>query len=128
FYTTHNGGDFIYGAWFFPEDSFNVSISRFSYIEIMAFLPIPVGDTKSGNIESRKDLIALNYENYEDFMLFHIPFALDVVDNPFWIDIQTGEIKYTNHEVCLNPDKEAITVASSFKNFCKRIRNRDMNF
>ena len=42
--------------------------------------------------------------------------------NPFWIDIQTGEIKYTDYEVCLNPDEDAIVVASSFKDFCKCIR------
>jgi len=26
---------------------------------------------------------------FEDFILFHIPFATDVTGNPFWIDIQS---------------------------------------
>ena len=126
FYTAHNGGSFVYGAWFYPEDCYNVSIGSDSYITMDFFLSIPIDDIKKVDIESWKDVIAQKQENYEDFMLFHIPFALDVVENTFWIDIQTGEIKFTDFEVCLNPDEDAITVASSFKNFCKCIRRRDM--
>ena len=122
FYVTHNGGEFIHGACFFPEGCYNVSIGSDPFIHMGVFLEIPVNDSKEGDIESLKDLTAFYYEEYEDFMLFHIPFALDVVENPFWIDIQTGEIKYTDYEVCLNPDEDAITVASSFKNFCKHIK------
>lgn len=122
FYHVHNGGDFIDGARFYPEDCYKVSLGKASYIAVSVFLSISLNDVQGGNIESTKDMILLAHENYEDFMLFHIPFALDAVSNPFWIDIQTGEIKYTDYEVCLNPDEDAIVVASSFKDFCKCIR------
>jgi len=127
FYTAHNGGFFVYGAWFFPEECYNVSIKDEPYISMDSFLIIPVGDANEGfDIERFMDLVTIDYKNYEDFMLFHIPFALDVVSNPFWIDIQTGEIKYTDFEECLNPDEDAVIVASSFKNFCKRIRKNQL--
>lgn len=128
FYLAHNGGEFIQGARFYPEECYTDSINGNSYIQMDLFLTIPVnGEEEQINIEKWKDIIDLTNKNYEDFLLFHIPFAIDVVQNTFWIDIQTGEIKYTDDEVCLNPDKDAITVASSFKNFCKRIKKFDIN-
>ena len=124
FYTVHNGGDFIKGAWFFPESCYNSSMFENSYILLALFLPIRVDDEMRGlNIDVMNDLIVEKYKGFEDFILFHIPFALDVVDNPFWIDIQTGEIKYLDFQVSTNPD-DVITVASSFKEFCKCIRKR----
>ena len=124
FYTAHNGGYFMDRACFFPEDCYKVSVCGNPYISVDCFLEIPVDDMDDDgiNIERLKDLIEFDWEGYEDFMLFHIPFALDIVQNPFWIDIQTGEIKYTDLEECPNPDEDAITVASSFKDFCKRIK------
>lgn len=127
FYTAHNGGAFLRGAWFFPEECYNISIKGESYISMDRFLIIPVGDANEKfNIDRFMDLITFGHKSYEDFMLFHIPFALDIVSNPFWIDIQTGEIKYTDYEVCLNPDEDAVIVASSFKNFCKCIKKNQL--
>lgn len=124
FYTIHNGGDFIEGAWFFPELYYDSSMVEYPYITLALFLQIRVDDEKKGlNTDVMNDLIVEKYKEFEDFVLFHIPFALDVVDNPFWIDIQTGEIKYINFEVSINPD-DVITVASSFREFCKHIRKR----
>lgn len=131
FYTAHNGGDFIDGAWFFPEDGYNVSAIGKSYITLSLFLEIYVengsadGRFRALNQDVMKYLIEEKYEGFEDFILFHIPFALDQTENPFWIDIQTGEIRYTDFEVSTNPD-EAVTVASSFKSFCERIRKRNI--
>lgn len=132
FYTVHNGLDFTYGAWFFPEDCYNVPMNGDPYITLYIFLPIPVDseNTDDDNIETArlntdvmKDLIVERYDSFEDFTLFHIPFALDVINNPFWIDIQSGEIKYIDFEESVNPD-DVITVASSFKEFCKHIKKR----
>lgn len=126
FYTAHNGGTFIYGAWFTPEECFSVLKNGDLYITLEIFLHIPVGDERKGvNIEVMKDRIAERYPDFEDFVLFHIPFAVDVRNNPFWIDIQTGEIKYIDFQESQNPD-DAITVAYSFKDFCKHIRKRDI--
>lgn len=95
-----------------------------SYITLAMFLEIRVDDEKRGlNIDVMQDLIGEKYKSFEDFILFHIPFALDVINNPFWIDIQTGEIKYIDFQVSTNPN-DVVTVASSFKDFCMRIRKR----
>ena len=130
FYTVHNGMDFIMGVWFIPESCYDVSVFANvfcdeKYIDVSFFLPIRVDDKDTGgfNIDVMRYLIEEKYENFEDFVLFHIPFACDVTDNPFWIDIQTGEIKYIDFEVSSDPD-DVITVASSFKEFCKCIRKR----
>lgn len=37
FYTAHNGGDFIYGACFFPEDCYNVMTDDEPYITMGVF-------------------------------------------------------------------------------------------
>lgn len=124
FYTIHNGGDFIDGAWFYPQtgDAFDKS-----FITLAMFLKIPVGDQekepKGLNIDSVSDIVVEKYNRFDDFVLFHIPFALDVTDNPFWIDTQTGEIKYIDFQMSTNP-KDVITVASSFREFCQHIKRR----
>lgn len=122
FYSIHNGLVFIRGARFFPESCYNFSRCGDPDIGVTLFLPIRVNDEAEGlNIDLMRYRIEEKYESFEDFVLFHIPFALDVIDNPFWIDIQTGEIKYIDFEESTNPD-DVITVASSFKEFCKCIR------
>jgi hypothetical protein len=98
FYITHNGGDFVNGAWFFPESCYSSSIYGKSYITLAMFLGIRVDDQERG----------LN---------------IDVINNPFWIDIQTGEIKYIDFQVSTNPN-DVVTVASSFKDFCMQIKKR----
>ena len=124
FYTIHNGGDFIDGAWFFPESCYNSSVFGKPCITLATFLKIRVDDQKRGlNIDVMNDIITEKYKKFDDFVLFHFPFALDVIDNPFWIDIQTGEIKYIDFQVSTNPN-DVVIVASSFKNFCKYIRKR----
>jgi len=124
FYVAHNGGSFIYDAWFYPENCNNVSKIGDSFITLGLFLKIPTDrddlDYIGVSMENIKDRILENYDDFEDFVLFHIPFATDVTGNPFWIDIQSGDIKYTDFQESTNPD-DAITVSFSFGNFCKRI-------
>ena len=121
FYTIHNGIDFIEGAWFVPESCYNSSILGTSYITLALFLRIPMDEKRVLNIYTMRYLIEEKYESFEDFVLFHIPFAVDGKYDPFWIDIQTGEIKYIDFEENTDPD-DVITVASSFKEFCKQIK------
>ena len=126
FYTIHNGLDFIHGARFFPESCYDISMYWNQYIGVTLFLPMRVNDEGKGlNIDTMRYMIEEKYDSFEDFVLFHIPFAVDVTDNPFWIDIQTGEIKYIDFEESTDPD-DVITVAPSFKEFCKRIRGRSV--
>lgn len=61
-----------------------------------------------------KDIIDEKYVAFEDFVLFHILFAVDVRGNPFWLDIQSGEIEYIDLEESQKPD-DAITVSFCFK-------------
>lgn len=128
FYMAHNGGTFIYGARFIPEDCYNFSKDNQEYIVLDYFLGMPVGESDGLNIEVMKDRVSEKHPAFEDFVLFHIPFAVDVTNNPFWIDIQTGEIKYIDFEESQNPFKmnqnpdDVITVAFCFKDFCKCIR------
>ena len=99
FYTIHNGLDFIRGARFFPESCYDISMYWTQYIGVALFLPIRVNDEGKGlNIDTMRYIIEEKYESFEDFVLFHIPFALDVADNPFWIDIQTQTVSI--YEVC----------------------------
>jgi len=128
FYVAHNGVEFPYGAWFIPEDCYKVS-GDYEYITLDFFFNIPkendVPDPLDANMESIKDSVLMKYGDFEDFVLFHIPFAMDVASNIFWIDIQSGEIKYTDFRESINPE-DVITVAFSFKDFCKRITsNKD---
>lgn len=123
FYTIHNGADFIWGAGFFPKSCYMSPMFRNSCVEMLVFLPIRVGDEEmeGSTIDTVRYRVEEKYESFEDFVLFHIPFALDMIDNPFWIDIETGEIKYIDFEKSTDPD-DVITVASSFKEFCKQIK------
>lgn len=125
FYMIHNGGDFVEGAWFFPEPFYKTPMFGKSYITLAMFLGIRVGEKGGLDMDVMTDIVAEKYKDFEDFVLFHIPFALDVTHNPFWIDVQTGEIKYIDFQVSTNPD-DVITVASSFREFCKCIRKRRM--
>lgn len=55
-------------------------------------------------------------EEFENFLLFHIPFA----NNDFWIDIQTSETKYIDYEESYDPDDDAIFVNDEeMKTLCK---------
>lgn len=118
FYSAHNGMEFALSAWFFPEEYYSVSIGLGSnpYVEIEGFYPISY-------IDKERDIITINRGYDEDFLLFHIPFAWDVRGNPFWIDIQSGEIKYTDFDTYFAP--EAVTVAFSFESFCRCIRKNE---
>jgi len=132
FYLTHNGGSFMYGAWFNPDDYYNIPQS-YQCLTLMSFIPIPIDNDSEDepfrglDTEYEKDLIVEKFSNFEDFVLFHIPFALDAAGSPFWIDIQSGEIKFTDFQERFSADPDdAITVAFSFGEFCKRITNRNI--
>ncbi|MBG9734929.1 hypothetical protein [Paenibacillus alvei] len=91
----------------------------------ICFFHIPLNEDEEDSyytmsIERAKDRRADYSEDFENFILFHIPFADNHADNDFWIDIQTGEIKYMDYEESYNPD-DAVVVAPSFLEFCKRI-------
>ena len=63
-------------------------------------------------------------ENFDEFIDFHFPFAFNDGDNDFWIDIQSGEVKYIDYED-FGYDPKAIIVASSFNEFITNLESRE---
>lgn len=126
FYSSKNGGVFTEGAYIYPDHFYEISNNDYFSIEIGSFFHIPLIEEEEDSyytmsIEKAKDRRIDYSEDFENFILFHIPFADNHADNDFWIDIQTGEIKYMDYEESDDPD-DAIVVAPSFLEFCKRIQ------
>lgn len=124
FYLTHNGGIFTKRAFFYPHNYYNLS-KDYELIEIGSFLHLsPLEDDEKSNftISIEEEIDRRNYsDDFEDFILFNIPFAINDADNDFWIDIQSGEIKYVDYSVSYDPNN-AIIIAPSFSDFCKNIK------
>lgn len=126
FYLCTNGGCFTNEAYIYRDSFYQVSKNDCNLIEIASFLHIPLFEKDENphwtssiiEVMERRDLLS---ENFEEFTLFHIPFADNYGDNDFWIDIQTGEIKYIDYEESYDPN-DAIIVAPSFPEFCKNIQ------
>ncbi|MEK4425951.1 SMI1/KNR4 family protein [Solibacillus sp. FSL K6-1523] len=126
FYLAKNGGVFTKGAYIYPDNFYEISNKDYLSIEISSFFHIPLieGEDDSSSTMSIEKAIdrRIDYsDDFENFVLFHIPFADNHADNDFWIDIQTGEIKYMDYEESYNPE-DAIIVAPSFLEFCKHIQ------
>ncbi|EAY9404754.1 SMI1/KNR4 family protein, partial [Salmonella enterica] len=51
----------------------------------------------------------------------HFPFAGDAGDNDYWLDMESGNVKYIRWESDDNPDN-AIIVAPTFYDFCMSIQ------
>jgi len=126
FYLAFNGGCFTNGAYLY-SDIFYKNFNRdYLPIEINSFLHIPLLNDNSeskyttdiNKVIERRELLS---EDFEEFILFHIPFADNYADNDFWIDIQTGAIKYMDYETSYDP-KDAIIVAPLFSEFCKKLQ------
>ena len=128
FYLAHNGGAFVGCAYFYPNAVYEVP-NDYRVIEVASFLHIPsleeddIVEPYTISIESEKDRRIDYSDAFEDFVSFHIPFAENDDDNSFWIDIQTGEVKYIDFESMDYNPANAIVVASSFSDFCKRIES-----
>ena len=95
-------------------------------IEVSGFYNIPKIGSESGMSIARALSRREGYsEDFDEFIDFHFPFAFNDGDNDFWIDIQSGEIKYIDYEdLGYDPDK-AIIVASSFNEFITNLESRE---
>ncbi|MCL5247600.1 hypothetical protein M4I21_17400 [Cellulophaga sp. 20_2_10] len=126
FYLSTNGGCFTERAFIYIDNIYEMYNDDYNPIEIMSFFHIPIeedneeSDYTTSLIEAseRRELVS---EELEEFALFNFPFADNYADNDFWIDIQTGEIKYIDYEESYDPN-DAIIVAPSFSEFCKNIQ------
>ena len=127
FYLSHNGGSFTEGAGLFADDHIKVP-DDYKEIEVENFLHIPLsddGDAKpyTYSIAKEKERRYGYSEKFDSFILSHIPFADNAGDNTFWLDKITGEVKYIDYENMGYDSDCAIIAASSFIDFCKRIKS-----
>ena len=95
-------------------------------IEVSGFYNIPkIGSESSMSITRALSRREGYSQDFDEFIDFHFPFAFNDGDNDFWIDIQSGEVKYIDYEdFGYDPDK-AIIVASSFKEFITNLESRE---
>ena len=94
-------------------------------IEVSGFYNIPKIGRESGMSTARALSRREGYsEDFNDFIDFHFPFAFNDGDNDFWIDIQSGEVKYIDYEDFGYDSNKAIIVSSSFKDFIMNLKSR----
>lgn len=126
FYLASNGGCFSNGVYIYRDNFYKVERGDYNSIEVSSFFHIPLIEDNDDfeytisipdAAERREDYS----RKFSEFVSFHIPFAENFGDNDFWIDVQTGEIKYIDYEESDNPD-DAIIVAPSFVEFCTKLQ------
>jgi hypothetical protein len=126
FYLTYNGGAFTEGATLYANELYKVP-EEYEEIEVNSFLHISLpddGDVKpyTYSIEKERERRTGQSEKFDYFISNHIPFADNPGDNTFWINKNTGEIVYIDYGDTGYDSDEGIVVASSFADFCKRIK------
>lgn len=126
FYLTTNGGCLTKGAYIYRDNFYETKKNDYNVIEVSSFFHIPlIEDDEDSEYTLSIPEAAERREGYSNkfdkFVLFHIPFADNFGDNDFWIDVQTGEVKYIDYEECDNPD-DAILIAPSFIEFCEHLQ------
>lgn len=128
FYLYMNGGTLAKGAYIHRNSFYEISKGDYTSIEVSSFFYIPLIDDESHSDYTQSILEAKERregysEVFDEYISFHIPFADNFGDNDFWIDVQTGEVKYIDYESSDNPN-DAIIVAPSFDDFCKNLQPR----
>ena len=128
FYLVTNGGKFTKGAYIYRDNFYSITKGDYNSLEVGSFFNIPlIGDNEDSeytmSIPDAIDRRQGHSDEFDEFTLFNIPFADNFGDNDFWIDIQTGEIKYVDYESCYDPN-DAIIVAPSFVDFCQKLQDK----
>ena len=126
FYLAHNGGIFTENALLYTDD-FYENPADYRLLEVDGFLHIPLPNDEEGesftySIEKERKRRTGHSDKFDEFVSCHIPFANDAGDNTYWINIETGKVKFMEYEYMGYDADKAITVAHSFYDFCKRLR------
>ena len=120
FYLLRNGGYFNRAPYLcYNEQGIKKTI------EVSGFYSIPkIGDELNMSISKALSRREGYSEDFDEFIDFHFPFAFNDGDNDFWIDIQSGEVKYIDYEDFGYDSNKAIIVSSSFKDFIMNLKSR----
>lgn len=130
FYLTCNGGYFSGGAYFYRDAFYSIKSNDYNLMEIEGFNFI-----QSYPNEESSFLLSINEiwdtrrkysKNMKEFAKRHFPFAGDAGDNDYWLDMESGYVKYIRWESDDNPDS-AIIVAPTFHDFCMKIQANRRN-
>lgn len=121
FYLSNNGGYFSNGAFFYRDKILNITPDDYSLLEIEGFYFIE-GEScfESEYLLSINEVLSrrVRYSQFiKDFAKEHILFAVDAGDNDYWINTNTGEIKYIRRDL----EDQVIEVAPTFYDFCINI-------
>ena len=143
FYSAYNGGDFFEYSDFEPNPEFLLP-TEFQDIDewdVLGFYPISLPNEEGPSVSTYSVLTMKTTKKYsstiqnqrdkfyqesagefKDFFSSHIPIANDSSDSTYFISIRTGEVKYLDFDDYFENPNLAFTVASSFSDFCKRIK------
>jgi len=142
FYMIHNGGDFLKGSTFVPNELYELPESHQGMeMDVLGFYSISLPNEEGPSsysvsvltmekkkiynptIQNQRDkFYKESTHEFKEFFSSHIPFANDCADSTYLIDIKSGEIKYLDFDDYFENPKASFVVASSFEDFCKRIK------
>ena len=147
FYSAHNGGNFLDYSDFEPNPKFPLpkefqdkdrwDVLGFDPISLpneegpsvstYSFLTMETIKTYSPTIQNQRDkFYQESASESKDFFSTHIPIATDSANSIYLISVSTGEVKYLDFDDYFEKPNLAFTVASSFLDFCNRIRKSSM--
>ncbi|MDR5784647.1 hypothetical protein QCE63_35240 [Caballeronia sp. LZ065] len=122
FYLSYNGGIFLNGARFYRNKIHRIQKGGYTSVEIEGFYFIPRFEgERVPKLMSIPEMWRINKKSFKTLELFskaHFPFAADASGNNYWIDIETGKIKY----IAMDSDGSEVEVAPSFSIFCRGIQ------
>lgn len=125
FYSKHNGGYFDGGAVFYRDTFYEVGAEDRNRLELEAFHCIRVpgmpSNPRLASIDEVMEWRAVHHLDALAFLQSHIPFAGDCGDNDYWLDAQTGCVKFTIAGERIHADG-VIPVAPDFLSFCANIQ------
>ncbi|MGS0897315.1 SMI1/KNR4 family protein [Burkholderia stagnalis] len=131
FYEKNNGGYFNGGAYIYRDVFCEIKYPEINSMEIESFYFIEnlSVDKRKVDLRSAADVLELRRGYSAAARVFceaHYPFAGDAGDNDFWIDVETGKIKYILWESSKNVS-DVVDVAPNFSEFVNNIVPRRRN-
>ena len=124
FYTTYNGLDFPKGALFYRHRFHDVTRGDYDRLEVGSFWFIPRFPGEKHHylvsmIHYRENM-ARRWPYLRPLVDFYLPLAADASGNDFWIELETGQIKYRVLEDFETVD-DLVDAAPSFFDFASNL-------